>query len=114
MLEFYRELIRLRRTLPGLADRSRGHMQVHSFEEEEILQIRRWSEGGDAICLPTSAMKFAASSFDVPVGEWHRYWTRPTRTGEGRAVCFPTGFQSCGKARLSLRPKSFALFERAP
>ncbi len=114
LLEFYAGVIRLRRTLPGLADRSRGHMQVHSFEEEEILQIRRWSEGGDAIMLANFSDEIRCASFDVPVGEWHQVLDSADPHWRGPGSLLPDRFQSCGKARWSLRPKSFALFERAP
>jgi hypothetical protein len=60
---YYKELIRLRRTLPALAQLRKDCMEVVSFEEPRLLYVRRWSPDDASatmmIChfgsLPTTA-----------------------------------------------------------
>jgi maltooligosyltrehalose trehalohydrolase len=114
LLEFYTSIIRLRRTLPGLADRSRGCMQVRSFRDEEILEIQRWSEGGEALIFANLSDELRSISIAGPAGEWHRVLDSADPKWRGPGSSIPECFQSCGKMRLSLCPKSLALFQQLP
>ncbi|NJN67807.1 MAG: malto-oligosyltrehalose trehalohydrolase [Chloroflexaceae bacterium] len=44
LFSLYRELIRLRKTLPALATLSKDHMEVRSFEPEQVLMLHRWAD----------------------------------------------------------------------
>jgi len=114
LLEFYKEVITLRRTLPGLVERSRDHMQVHGFEEKYILQIRRWSEGGEARVLANFSDEPQTVSLEVSEGEWHLALDSADQRWRGPGSSLPDSIRSSGEARLSLRPKSCALFHRLP
>lgn len=51
LLDFYRELIRLRREIPALADLSKEKLDVRGNEEERLLVVQRWRKGDDAGAL---------------------------------------------------------------
>ena len=70
LLGWYRRLIHLRKTLPPYTT-FRGHQQVHSFEEQQVVTIHRWTEEGDATLVivglntkPTQVL------LDKPEGTW--------------------------------------------
>jgi maltooligosyltrehalose trehalohydrolase len=76
LYELYRELIRLRQTLPALANLSKEHQEVQEFAEEQVLYLRRWAPDG------SSSQVIAAFNFSdepmtvrlpVPRGRWRRY-----------------------------------------
>jgi maltooligosyltrehalose trehalohydrolase len=112
LLEFYREAIKLRRNLPSLSECSREHMQVHSFEVEGVLQVRRWSKGGQALVLANFSDEPRTLSCDIAAGKWHQVLDSAAPHWRGPGSSLPDCFQSAGAARLNLRPKSIALFQR--
>jgi maltooligosyltrehalose trehalohydrolase len=114
LLEFYQELIKLRRTLPALADRSRNHTEVHSDEEQHILHIRRWSEGGEVLVLANFSDEVGTASLEVSAGEWRRLLDSADQRWRGPGSSLADCFRPSGNLRLSLRPKSVALLQRLP
>jgi len=114
LLEFYTELIKVRCSLPGLVERRRDHMQVRSDEEEHILRIRRWSEGGEALLLANFRDEPRTVVLDVSEGEWHLVLDSADQRWRGPGSSVPDCIQPSEEERLSLRPKSFALFLRLP
>jgi maltooligosyltrehalose trehalohydrolase len=112
LFEFYKELIKVRCSLPGLVERRRDHMQVRSDEEEHILRVRRWSEGGEVLVLANFSDELRTVSLDVSAGERHQVLDSADQRWRGPGSSLLECFQSSGEARLSLRPKSFSLFQR--
>ncbi len=51
LLQFYRELIRLRKSSPLLGCVFRERIEVKAFDDEKALCIRRWSGGEHLFCL---------------------------------------------------------------
>ena len=115
LLEFYKEVIRLRCKLPCLTERSRDHMRVCSFEEKHVLQIRRWSDGGEALVLANFSDEPRTVSLDLSAGAWNRVLDSADQRWRGPGSFLPDCIQSseeAGLSLLSLRPKSFTLLQR--
>ncbi len=51
LLAFYRELIRMRRELPALAERDRKQMEVAGFEDRNVIVMKRKSEAQSLVAL---------------------------------------------------------------
>jgi len=108
---YYKELMRLRRTLPALAQLRKDCMEVMSFEESKLLGVRRWSPDHASatmmIChlgsLPTMV------SVSLPPGLWHKCLdsAAPEWYGPGRVEPSTLSGEA---ARLTLPPWVVLLF----
>jgi maltooligosyltrehalose trehalohydrolase len=116
--EFYKELIRLRKTLPALRELNKERMEVIGYEKPRVLFIRRWADEQQIfmgfnfcdermpICLP------------VPSGRWRKQfdsaderWRAGAHPG-AYAEPTPELLISEGELTLPLSPNAFMLFVR--
>jgi maltooligosyltrehalose trehalohydrolase len=109
--EFYQELIKLRRTLPAFARLSKDHLEVRSFENERTLQIRRWSEGDEALLIANFSDEPRTVLLAVPAGRWQKRLGSADRRWGGPGGSVPPSCKSTGEARLTMCPKSFSVFQ---
>jgi len=70
--EWHRELLRLRRELPPLAELDRKYQLVHAFEEERVLAIERTTADNDQRVLVVLGFNEDAVSLRVPEGRWSK------------------------------------------
>lgn len=110
LVEFYRELIRLRRTLPGLAQPSKERMEVSAFEQEKILQVRRWSEKGEVLMVSNFSDQHQSVALKIPTGDWRKLLDSAEARWHGPGSSVPEVLNS--SVELSLPANSFSLFER--
>jgi len=103
LLGFYRELLRLRRSVPALADLNRGNIETTACEKEGLLGLRRWSGGSQALAafnfgdtLPPS-LSLRRRSLAEAAG-----LRRGAVAGQGSKA--PRKSMRTGKLRFSLRP----------
>lgn len=113
LVEFYGELIRIRKALPALALLSKEHMQVAGYEKEQVLFVRR-SSGDDEVFM---AFHFGAGeislSTPLPAGRWRKLLDSEDKRWQGDGSSVPEVLHSKGEILLPLRPKSFAVLARA-
>jgi maltooligosyltrehalose trehalohydrolase len=117
LFAFYKELIRLRTTLPALKTLHKGKMQVQSFADQKSLFVRRWNGGQDVFMVFNFGDTQATVNLPVPVGEWRKLldsadkpWQPEPDSPTLSALADPIG--SAGEIRLTLEPETFALFDR--
>jgi maltooligosyltrehalose trehalohydrolase len=127
--EFYREIIKLRRSAPALRRLSKSEMEVSCGENGKVLQIRRHFEEDEYLLLAN----FAEETMPVPKvvnGQWKvrldsadRRWGGPGSAamadivpGGVMAGVAPTsiiaGVVPSGAVRRLLSPRSFIAFQR--
>jgi maltooligosyltrehalose trehalohydrolase len=72
LLEFYRELIRLRKTTPALARSDKDSMEVKDYSNEVLLAVQRWS--GEDRALLLANLSDAKKVVNVPLahGSWRK------------------------------------------
>ncbi|MDX2150868.1 MAG: malto-oligosyltrehalose trehalohydrolase [Bryobacteraceae bacterium] len=88
--QFYKELLRLRRDLPGLAHRGKQNMEVCPDEGRRLVVSRRWADGpwhprpAGAECLLYFSFADKAQTVPRPAGAWrtaldsaHPRWNGP-------------------------------------
>ena len=113
LVEFYKELIRLRKTLPALALLSKEHIEVTGYEKEKALVVRR-SSGDDEVF---TAFHFGAGevslSILLPAGRWRKLLDSQDKKWQGNGSSVPDLLNSKGEILLPLRPKSFVVLARA-
>jgi len=114
--DFYKELIALRKRLPCLARPSKEDMAVRAFEKEKALTVRRSVRAGtsEALMLFNFGDAPASVRAPVPAGEWQKHLDSAEERWEGSGSSIPETLVSEGDVTISLSPKAFALFTRAP
>jgi maltooligosyltrehalose trehalohydrolase len=97
---FYRELIRLRKSLPALRNLSKESVTVTAREKEGALLVHRQGEGHEAVVALNFSPEGGAARLELPEGSWRKLldssderWSGPGGSGEdapprlaGRAV----------------------------
>ncbi|MGH7830852.1 MAG: DUF3459 domain-containing protein, partial [Candidatus Binatia bacterium] len=110
--DFYRELIRLRKQIPALARSSKETMDVIGYEEDRVLLVRRWADGGEVFMISNFGDKQTAVSLPVPEGRWQKLLDSTDERWHGTGSALPESLTCQGEAKLRLLPKAFALFRR--
>ncbi len=108
--EFYRELIRLRKTHPALSRRERGSLEVRAMEADRTLLVRRWDGGQEAVALFHFGSEPRPVRLSLPGGSWRTALdsSDPRWGGGGSAV--PDPLPGDGEIGIVLPPYSAALY----
>ena len=113
LLEFYRELLLLRKDHPVLSRPSKEDMEVTAYEAGKVLYIRRWRGPAQTAAAFHFGEAPVTLSLPVPHGEWDRLVDSADPRWEGSGSAVPGTFRSKGETTLVLSPRSFALFSRS-
>jgi maltooligosyltrehalose trehalohydrolase len=112
LLQFYRELIRLRKELAPLARLSKEDCQVTGFENERVLLLnRRYVD--EQVASTFNFNHFPASiSLSLSEGRWNKVLDSTDTRWQGSGSGLPATIEVRGILRLTLPPDSVAVFER--
>jgi maltooligosyltrehalose trehalohydrolase len=110
LLEFHRELIRLRKDIPALAHLSKDDMEVFDYEREKVLVIRRRNGPDEAVGIFHFDDESAARSISLPGGQWAKRLDSADTCWQGPGSQIPAKIISDGEMALTLSPYSFVLF----
>jgi len=114
LYEFYRELIRLRRQHPVLAQLSKENLAVASFELDKILLLQRGA-GEDQVCALFNFSSTAVTKdLPVPRGSWRKLLDSGESRWYGAGSTVPPSILSEGELSLTLAPAAVILFETTP
>ena len=114
LLGFHRELIRLRRELPALANLDKDNIEVSGNEREKIVVVRRWVDERQPQVLMIynfSSSPISVSAF-LPAGRWNKLFDSADESWAGPGALLP---QKIGDdvSEVAMRPLSFAVFQEA-
>jgi maltooligosyltrehalose trehalohydrolase len=112
LLEFHRELIRVRRRLRPLASLTKEDMEVVEIEEEQILAVRRWKAEEQVFLVFNFSREPASLGLTLPSGVWQRVLDSEDQRWGGRGNVVPGWFRSQGRATFRLHPKAFTVLSR--
>ncbi len=111
LLDFYRELISLRKKLPSLNNLLKENMEVNEIEER-ILFVRRWFAEDDIFCIYNFNKRRRSISLTLPSGIWTKALDSSSRqwkgAGEAAAALIETGRSEID---VSMHPYSFAVYK---
>ncbi|HEX9455290.1 MAG TPA: malto-oligosyltrehalose trehalohydrolase [Candidatus Binatia bacterium] len=116
MLKFYRELIRLRKTVAALDPVDENQMKVASFEKEQVMVVQRSHGAALALLVANLSAVPAAVTLSVPDGRWRSVVDSADETWRGKGSLLPREFRAADEKPLNVTARSFALFvhEEAP
>jgi maltooligosyltrehalose trehalohydrolase len=111
LFEFYREVIRLRKAVPALADLNKDRCTAIAYEEKRALYVKRSSEMGDAIMAFNFSGEEISIALPFPEGEWEKRLDSADARWQGHSLV-ADALHSTGEINLNLSPTSFVLFTR--
>jgi maltooligosyltrehalose trehalohydrolase len=112
MWNFYRELIRLRKSLPSLSKLSKDHMDAEGDEEKNLVWVRRWTEAEEVCCLFHFGKSPTKANIPLPPGLWKKLIDSADEHWLGPGAHVPPTLASRGSADLTLLPNCFILLVR--
>jgi maltooligosyltrehalose trehalohydrolase len=112
LLEFHRELIRLRRATPALRHLSKEDQEVLGFEQERLLLLRRWSRRCEIAAVFQLGAKQQSVLVSLPAGRWLKQLDSAETRWSGPGATMAGEFDSRGSVSVSLPPESFVLLVR--
>jgi maltooligosyltrehalose trehalohydrolase len=109
--DFYRELIRLRKSVPALAYLSKNHLEISTAGGTALL-LRRWSPDGDEVFL---VLNFGAvpARISAPAGHWHKLLDSALPRWLGAGGNVDEDLAASDALTLSVAPGSCVLFRKA-
>jgi len=111
LLEFHKELMHLRRTLPALRVLSKEKMEVVSFEQERVIAVRRWSGKDEALAVFNFNDREVTLVRSIPCGVWRKRLDSEDRRWMGRGSGVPDRMESGPDNATILQPHIVLLFE---
>jgi len=112
LLEFYKELIRLRKEMLPLSCLSKDTQEVLGYEESEVLFIRRWKGDNEVETVFNFADNDVLITLPVPAGSWKKRLDSAEQNWLGNGSAMPEQLNSPGEVALDLMPKSFILLTK--
>jgi maltooligosyltrehalose trehalohydrolase len=110
LVDFYTELIRIRRTTPALAFLSKEHLQAITLEKQGVLCLHRWTECEQVF----SVFHFGSSETSVelpfPEGHWHKVLDSSETRWLGSGSSLPSNLNVMGDVVLTLSPEILVVY----
>lgn len=72
LLDFYKELIRLRKKTPALSNLDKDSLEAVGFEDQKIMFVRRWNGGSHVFCIFNLNESEVNTRVSLPKGKWQK------------------------------------------
>jgi maltooligosyltrehalose trehalohydrolase len=110
LYDFYKELMRLRKTVPALADLNKDSMSVRGYENEQVLFVHRWNGVSHAIVVESFGRADISITLPIPSGSWRKLADSTDEQWDGSGSAILQELHSGGAFTLSLPPRSVVVF----
>jgi maltooligosyltrehalose trehalohydrolase len=110
LLGFYRELLRLRREIPALAQLAKHSQEVAVLADDHALFLRRWVGGSHIAAAFHFAAELQEVELAIPPGSWRPLLDSSERRWKGPGGELGKVVKSSGKVQLVLKPWSVLLW----
>jgi maltooligosyltrehalose trehalohydrolase len=112
LLEFYKELIRLRKETPALASLSKNHINVRGYADCNLLWLHRWQGDSEAMAIFNLNDIQVSAALPAPPGHWRKSLDSAEERWRGGGSSLPALLDSAGERNLTFSPWAFALFTK--
>jgi maltooligosyltrehalose trehalohydrolase len=110
LVEFYRELIRLRRKIPALACLSKDSLEIKGFAQRKLLLLHRWNKDSEVVAVFNINKDRTSVRLPIPAGRWRKGLDSSEERWRGIGSTTPEQISSNGEADFVLNPWSLVLF----
>jgi maltooligosyltrehalose trehalohydrolase len=110
LLEFYRELLRLRRETPALAQLDKSSQEVTLAADGKALFVRRWAANSQVSAIFYFGPEAQTAELSFTAGVWRPLLDSTEERWNGPGAALPSGLESSGKVQLVLKPWSALAF----
>src|SRR5580700_6061549 len=111
--DFYQELLRIRRTVPALAELDKNAMEVKSFADDKALLVSRGKASSQVLIVYHFCQAPAELLLPIPSGRWHRTLDSAEQPRGDKGCETPAVIESRGEVRFRLNPWAFLVFAKA-
>ena len=108
--DFYRELLKLRREIPALAQLDKESTEVVAYINERALFLRRWSAASQIFAVFNFDARPVQLSLPVPAGHWQKQLDSAESRWQGKGSQVPETLDSQKEVRLTVPASAFCLF----
>ena len=112
LLEFYRELISLRKSLPALARSDKDGMEVKGYSSEKILAVERWRAEDRVLMLANLGDLEKSVEVSPACGRWRKVLDSAASKWLGPGGTLADNFDGGKNCRVTLGAHTVALFRR--
>lgn len=114
LLEYHKELIWLRKSLPALRCLSKENMDVVSFEEDHAIAVRRWSGDNEVLSIFNFSGREVRPIQNIPFGAWRKRLDSEDARWMGSGATAPDVIESAASAGrpLVLQRHAVLVFEK--
>ena len=112
MRDYYRELIRLRKTEPALAVSSRDQMRIEILKSDSVFALRRWTSESAALVVFHFGSEPATVEFSLPDGPWIKALESAAVEWDGPGDCSAERIETSGNVSLTLAPYCVVMYRR--
>jgi maltooligosyltrehalose trehalohydrolase len=112
LLEFYRELIRLRKTIPALACSDKEEMAVQGFPHEKILAVERRHAEDRVLVLANIGEGENSAPLILAAGRWRRILDSAEPSWRGPGSALADEFDGGREQQFRLTPSAVAVYRR--
>jgi maltooligosyltrehalose trehalohydrolase len=109
LLDFYKELIRIRQEIPSLAVLDKNQMEVWDQEDEKVIILKRWSASGEAVVIFNFKKAQATVNISLSSGRWKKQLDSAENRWQGPGSLLADNILSNGQVELILQPHEFIL-----
>jgi len=110
LLEFYRELIRLRKETPALASLNKDNLDIRITGARKLLFLHRWMEDNEVMALFNLNNHQTSVTLPIPAGCWRKRLDSAEKHWQGNGSTVPEQLDSKEEGGLAFTPWAFALF----
>ena len=108
----YRELLRIRRERPALANLSKEEIDVSIASAEDVLVVRRWHGDDQVLLIYNIGDRTATVNVTAPAGRWHTLLDSSAAVWLGSGSGIPDSLASTGDVTVTVSAQSFVVFHK--
>jgi maltooligosyltrehalose trehalohydrolase len=112
LLEFHKELMRLRKSVPALSCLSKDKMDVIGLDEDRTLTVRRWNGNSEVLTVFNFNDHEARLFQKVPQGLWRKRFDSSDSRWMGNGASVPVLLDGTHVGDIVLQPFAVLLFEK--
>jgi maltooligosyltrehalose trehalohydrolase len=112
LLQFHKELMTLRKTVPALYSLSKDKMDVISLEEERVLAVRRWSGHSETLVVFNFNDRESKPLQNIPYGVWRKRLDSSDSRWTGNGATAPDVLDATRIRSIMVQPHGVVVFEK--